>query len=221
MFYVYKISFKTSGKCYIGMTSKSITERLHKHYTNAVSGIDNKLYRAIRMYGISDCCFETLAICKTQKEALKIEADFITEYNTFNNGYNSSEGGSGGWCVPEEKFKEWSNKVSKRTNGKNNPNHCGVSNEEILIEAISFFKKNGNRLIRARWAEHCKKIGFPQTYTKHRFGGGYSNFIESFKKSLDKNGIFYDEQSFKISKDERYNEEVNRKISETIRKKKC
>jgi|694.fasta_scaffold145928_3 hypothetical protein len=217
--YVYKITFKTTLKTYIGMTSKSPTERIHKHYLNSIAGIDSHLYRAIRLYGISDCLFETLSKCESQEEALRLEKEFIKENDSIANGYNESQGGVGGWCVPDHKLNQWKQKISKRSKGKKNPNANAISNEEILEYAMSFFKSNDNRLIRARWTEYSKENGLPLTYTKYRFGGGYQNFLESFKKFLSKNGIDHNKDSFALTKDERYNEEVNLKISNTIKQR--
>ena len=217
--YIYKITFKPTLKTYIGMTSKSPTERIHKHYLNAVAGVDTHLYRAIRLYGISDCLFETLSQCETRKEALCLEKEFINEYDSVANGYNETAGGVGGWCVPDHKLNRWRQKVSKRTSGKKNPNAKAISNEEILDHALRFFINNDNRLIRARWTEYSRENGLPLTYTKYRFGGGYNGFLDSFKKLLSKMGIPHNKDSFALTKEERYNEIVNSKISETLKKR--
>lgn len=216
-FYIYKITFKTTLKTYIGMTGKSPTERIHKHYLNAIAGVDSHLYRAIRLYGISDCLFETLSQCETRKEALCLEKEFINGYDSVANGYNETYGGVGGWCVPDHKLNRWRQKVSKRMSGKKNPNAKAISNEEILDHALRFFINNDNRLIRARWIEYSRENGLPQNYTKYRFGGGYNNFLDSFKKLLLKNGISHNKNSFVLTKEERYNEATNLKISKTLK----
>ena len=51
---VYKIENIMNDKVYIGYTSLSLNERLHKHYTNALYGTKSKLYDSIRKNGISN-----------------------------------------------------------------------------------------------------------------------------------------------------------------------
>lgn len=218
MHIVYRITFKSTGKSYIGYTGKGILERMHKHMTNACSGIDSHFYKALRLYGISDCIFETLFSSDDKSEALNKEAELIEKFNTIKNGYNIATGGSGGWSVPDSKYKKWSNQIVNRTNGENNPNFSGVSNQEILDHAESFYIKN-KKFIRADWIRYCKQNGLPQNYTKFRFGGGYQNFLEALKDRLDKKNIPYSLDKFKLTKEERYTKEINQKISRTLKGK--
>lgn len=148
-----------------------------------------------------------------------MEKRMIKSNNSIKNGYNETHGGAGGFSVPDHKLDRWKSGISKRTRGSKNPNAKSVSNEEILDHALQFFIDNENRLIRARWMEYSKEAGLPLTYTKYRFGGGYKNFLESFKQFLCRQGIEYSDISFNLTKEERYNEEVNSKISETLKRK--
>lgn len=103
---IYKITNKVNGKCYIGQ-SINIASRWKRHKNTAYNpndeSYDNPLYQSFRKYGIENFSFEILEECS--KELLNSkERYWIQYYNSYNNGYNQTDGGS-------EKF--WSGKLSK------------------------------------------------------------------------------------------------------------
>ena len=204
MYHIYLITFKTSGKQYVGYTGVGVFNRLHKHYINAISGNDTHLYRAIRLYGAVDMVIEVLEEVDTKKEAVEKEKYYIDKFDTFKNGYNQTTGGDGGWSVPAHKKKAWLESLSERAKGKKNPNALNITNEEILNRAVAFFIENDNRLIRSHWLEYSRQEKLPRNYTKYRFGGGYKNFIKALKAKLDELDIPYKDTSFKLTKEERY-----------------
>ena len=217
MYIVYKITFKTTQKSYIGYTSKGLLARMHKHVKDAAAGRDSHFYKALRLYGISDCIFETLFVSDNKQEALNKEKELIKQFDTIDNGYNIAQGGTGGWVIPDSKYKRWAKSIEDRTQGRSNPNFSGVSNQKILDHAEAFFKESGNKFIRTHWQKYCKDHGLPQSYTKFRFGGGYENFLKAFKQHLDSEEIEYSEQSFFLTKEERYTPEFSKKISNTLK----
>ena len=219
MYEIYCLTFNTTGKKYIGFTGKGVMNRIHKHYVNASYGIDSHLYRAIRLYGIEDISIEVLYRSHDKNEALEKEQYYITKLDTIKNGYNETNGGVGGWSVPEHKLESWKKSIVRRTQGLNNPNSKSVTNQQILDQAVEFYKNNGNKFIRVTWFDYCQKHDLPVTYTKFRFGGGYNNFLKALKSELDRLEIHYNEQSFKLSYTERYKQEYNIKISKTLREK--
>ena len=104
---IYKITNKINGKCYIGQ-SINITNRWKRHKNTAYNpnneSYDSPLYQSFRKYGIENFSFEILEECS--KELLNSkERYWIQYYNSYNNGYNQTDGGS-------EKF--WSGKLSKK-----------------------------------------------------------------------------------------------------------
>tara|TARA_B110000263_G_C15309442_1_gene512233 strand:+ start:3577 stop:4266 length:690 start_codon:yes stop_codon:yes gene_type:complete len=219
MHIVYKLTFKSTKKSYIGYTGKGILERIHKHLINAQRGMDTHFYKALRLYGVEDLIIETIYSSSSKEDALKEEERAIDHYDTFKNGYNQTRGGSGGWSIPDSKLAQWKHKLSVNSKGIKNPKYCGISNQELLGIAVKFFIDNSNRLILARWREFSKRNGLPQTYTKHRFGGGNNNFLKALKEELDSQGIKHNESSFCLSNPERYSKEVNAKISTTLKGK--
>ena len=100
---IYLIKNKINGKCYIGQSIK-LQKRIKAHFNNYTyerySHIT--LYKAFKKYGIEN--FE-LIILKVFRDALsgytKQQLDFwekyyIKQYDTYNNGYNSTLGGDAG-----------------------------------------------------------------------------------------------------------------------------
>ena len=67
-------------KSYIGYTSKSLEERLHKHIINALSGIDTKFYRCIRNHGPKNIISKILIECNDEVEVKQLEKNYIKQY---------------------------------------------------------------------------------------------------------------------------------------------
>lgn len=175
-------------KRYIGYTSLTMEDRLHKHNLNALSGIDTKFYRAILKYGLD--VFESKILFETSDVNLAKEKEsfFIDFYNTYKSGYNMTLGGDGGWVIPfidEEKRKLWYEQLSQRTKGSNNPNHSGYSDEELINEAIKLYNDNGC-FYRRLWMDYAKDNGLPQSFSKNRFNGSFDVFIEKVETKLGK-----------------------------------
>jgi len=187
---IYKHTFKSSNKSYIGYTSLKIEERLHKHLTNSLSGIDTHFYRAIRKYGINDIKSECLYETEIMTEAINKEKEFIKKFDTFKNGYNMTIGGDGGDIInslPEEKFVNYINQLIKRTQGKNNPRYCGKTDDEIVEMGCVFIRKFGIFKVR-KWYEFAEQNGLPKNFSKFRFnGGGFSEFKKRICEKLNIN----------------------------------
>ena len=96
--YIYKIPFP-NGKCYIGLTRRTIEERWKEHNKDAKGGDTKCLYNAIRKYDMIDT-FQMIEIdtAETKEELCKKEIAHI-EINNSNsagiNGYNMTDGGDG------------------------------------------------------------------------------------------------------------------------------
>ncbi len=95
-FLIYKHT-SPSGKSYIGLTSKTIEQRLNGHKTSAYTCMsENSFHQAIRKYGIENFTSEILIDnIETLLEATSIEIYYIRFYNTYRNGYNDTKGGRG------------------------------------------------------------------------------------------------------------------------------
>lgn len=88
---IYKITNLINGKCYIGQTTNS-KRRFTEHKAKGYGSEKNKvLYYAFDKYGIENFSFE---IIESQIENYnERERYWIRYYDSFENGYNQTEGG--------------------------------------------------------------------------------------------------------------------------------
>ena len=90
---IYKITNKINGMCYIGQ-SIDIEQRWRKHKNYPLKYSKYPLYQAFEQFGIENFVFEVLEECKIQELDEK-EKEYIKKFNSFNAGYNQTQGGSG------------------------------------------------------------------------------------------------------------------------------
>ena len=127
---IYKWTCNKSGKSYVGQTineTRREKEFLSENEVYTVSG--SKIDNARKKYGVNKNVWKKEILkrlwCKDGKESELLdrlnywERYYIEKYNTFNNGYNSTDGGSNGFLVSDEtrsKLKEiglsWWNNLS-------------------------------------------------------------------------------------------------------------
>ena len=93
---IYMVVNMINNKKYIGQ-SKNIKKRFQSHHLVDYKNENNcnyntKFYQAIRKYGIDNFEVIILKLCK-EEELDNLEIKFIKEFDTFKNGYNSTEGG--------------------------------------------------------------------------------------------------------------------------------
>jgi hypothetical protein len=100
---LYKISFKTSGKSYIGISSVSAEHRFKLHSTK----LKNLIGSAFKEYGIDDAVLTILAEEEDFGVLCKMEMTAIIEHNSkIPHGYNMTSGGqgvTGRVCTEEQK----------------------------------------------------------------------------------------------------------------------
>ena len=100
---IYKHTCTITNESYIGQTLKTMEERLRRHKWDSNNGSDTHFHRAIRKYGIENFTSEILEECISVQSNLKSkqtiadqrEIFWINYYDTYNNGYNLTEGGNG------------------------------------------------------------------------------------------------------------------------------
>lgn len=86
--YIYKITEKETGKCYIGKTKNAPFFRWWDHLTKNFT----KFGKHLRETKLSDWNFEVLEELQssfTAKNLFKIESDYIIRFDSINNGFNS------------------------------------------------------------------------------------------------------------------------------------
>lgn len=202
LFYVYMHTFKSTNKSYIGYTSLGVSSRLSRHIKNAFTyNLDTHFYRALRKYGATDLTTKVLMVTTNKSEALKSEKQFIEQYNTIEEGYNLAQGGSGGKTLTKgtDRYNEWYRKKCEASRGIRNPRFSGVTDEEVIKEAVKLVKTTG-KLNRSDWFRHCRTIKFPLSYSKMRFNGeGVNGFRNLVKAELIKQRIPFTDSIFKYS----------------------
>lgn len=119
---IYKFTSKTSGKTYIGQTRQTAEARANAHRTGSHNpknkSYNSKFYRAIRKYGWDDFEHEILNTCKPD-ELNDWECKYITEYDSYHNGYNETTGGDAPVELSAESNKRRSETHTKRFQNMN------------------------------------------------------------------------------------------------------
>lgn len=91
---IYIIKNKINKYVYIGKTEYTADIRFKRHLQSVKHG-STKLYNEMRRIGVENFYVETLEQCDNSMLDER-EKYWISEYNSFNNGYNSTSGGSSG-----------------------------------------------------------------------------------------------------------------------------
>lgn len=108
-----------NGKEYIGQTINSLEQRKREHIRRSSLNNDNLYFHnALRKYGADSFEWGVLDGCNTIERLNELEVFYIGFYNTFDNGYNLTEGGNNSICSEETKRK-----LSIAQRGKNNHNY--------------------------------------------------------------------------------------------------
>jgi group I intron endonuclease len=98
MGFIYKITNKISGKCYIGETKQETPEMRWREHLYSISRDKGcpALGGAINKYGLENFKFEVVIICFDEDRYI-YEREYIKKYNSqIPNGYNILPGGLGG-----------------------------------------------------------------------------------------------------------------------------
>lgn len=131
---VYYLKNKINNKVYFGVTSADNPENrwkeLYRHN-------NNKLHQDLLEYGLNNFDKDIIKEFNNSKEALKLESEFITKYDTTNSlkGYNIFTNKEN-----SHHNSEYLENLSKRTSGKNNPRY-GVALSEETRKKISESEK--------------------------------------------------------------------------------
>jgi group I intron endonuclease len=117
---IYKLT-SPSNKCYIGQTI-NLVERKRTLYNPNKYYSGHRLDNAIKKYGIENFQYEIIIqIVESSKEKLREKLDelekfYIEKYDSYNNGYNMTVGGSGSnGCFQTEESKR---KISEKAKGR-------------------------------------------------------------------------------------------------------
>ena len=111
--YIYKITNKLNGKCYIGQTIH-FEERIKKYKKLNVKG-QPKIYRALKKYGVDSFTFELFDTAPDQLTLDFLEDIYVRCFDSIEYGYNQKPGGGNKVAFTEEIKK----KISDAQRGQN------------------------------------------------------------------------------------------------------
>lgn len=93
---IYKVTNQLNNKVYIGQ-SEDIYKRWEAHKVRAYNEkYQYKFYEAVRKYGLENFVFTIIELCDFERLDER-EQYWIKYYDSYNNGYNSTEGGDTLW----------------------------------------------------------------------------------------------------------------------------
>lgn len=86
---IYKITNSRNGKIYVGQITKTLEQRLARHFWAArETGRQKKFYEDILKYGTDNFSIELIEECPDEAADV-VESYWIYKLDTINNGYNS------------------------------------------------------------------------------------------------------------------------------------
>lgn len=90
---VYKATNELTREVYIGVTSKSLDERIKDHIQKANKGSDYYFQEAIRTFGPDAFSWVQIDTALTMNELAEKESMYVLAFNSQLEGYNSDRGG--------------------------------------------------------------------------------------------------------------------------------
>lgn len=135
----------------------------------------NKLYNSVRKYGWDSFICEVIYQSYDGKHCINImEPHFIKEFDTFKNGYNSTNGGEGGSYERESKTKKkMSLARKKRFNAKDKDGNIFVitNDDPRFISGELVGIKKGTKTSK----ETSKKLSISRIGNKNRLGVSHTD----------------------------------------------
>ena len=105
---IYLITNIQNQKVYVGKTIRPLKVRWNEHKRDMYNPEKNhnKLYRAMNKYGVHSFVIQVLEENIPFDILGQKEQEYIKQFNSYYNGYNSTLGGEGESCVDIQKLKE-------------------------------------------------------------------------------------------------------------------
>lgn len=131
---VYLITNTINNKKYVGITTRNISDRFKEHCkANSYIG------KAIRKYGKNNFVIQILDMAHSKEDLFDLEVKYISNYNSYRDGYNQTIGGDGASLVEDLELK-LTNKQKRFCNlvDKENKKDIDVSNREDVIRCVIF-----------------------------------------------------------------------------------
>lgn len=116
---IYKVTNLENNMVYIGQTKMTLEHRKYYHYK---SNKNNKFRTALREHPREIFKWEVIDECFNKTDMDNKEKHYISIFNSFKDGYNSTSGGSGG---------------DTRSGHKSSKEHCDKISESLKNHPIS------------------------------------------------------------------------------------
>lgn len=183
---IYKITNNVNGLIYVGCTINSLKQRFNEHlYRCFKSDYKSKLYNSIKKYGQENFKIELIEECDLNT-IYETEKKYIQEYDSYNNGLNSTIGGEG--CVGYTHSPEIRQKISETL--KKGNSHKGKTYEELYGDRADeerLKRKNGSYW--NRMTDEERKIRVENIKRASRKNSKYSaDLVKEIKKKI-KEGV--------------------------------
>lgn len=138
MYKIYCATNQLNGKKYIGMTGKSIDERIKEHLYEARTNTGKYFQRSLQKYGFDNFSWEILEETEVRDIAFEIEKRFIKDLDTKRpNGYNLTDGGDG--LIGQEISDEHRTKISQSKRNDDTPMILYKNNDKFEFNNQSEF----------------------------------------------------------------------------------
>ena len=155
---VYRVIHKTSGKSYIGVTTKSLEARKKDHVKKSKKGKSYAFQFAIATYGSEAFTWTQTDTGSSLDELAQKEKEYILKYNSKEAGFNCDNGGS----IPKTVFQ--------------------YSLSGTLINSFSSLANAGNAVSAAKSGISKAALGISKTCK-----GYYWSYSSTFPKHINDN----------------------------------
>lgn len=182
---IYKLTNLITGKCYVGQTTLSITERFSYHSRDSIK---RHISASIRKYGKENFLVEEVCQAQTLEELNQLEIKYINQFNTmYPNGYNHREGGNFYGKHSEETKK----RISSSKTGK--PNYKKRGEVRTTEQRISISKSLGGSPIIGYNKETGHTLFLETAHAGRKYGFNPSNIVSVLngRRSHSKGYIFH------------------------------
>lgn len=150
---IYKITNKENGLIYIGCTVNSLSHRFNQHlYRCFKTDYKSKLYNSMKKYGQDNFTIELLEECDLSI-IYETEKKYIEQYDSYNNGLNSTFGGEG--CLGYIHSPEMRVKISEAV--KNGNSHKGKTYEELYGDKADEEREKRRLSVKNGWDSMSEK----------------------------------------------------------------
>lgn len=142
---IYKIANSATDKVYVGQTTRPLQIRWREHLRDSET-TDNRLYRAMRKYGRDKFFISVVEECD---DALlnSREVFWISEFNSYKDGYNSTFGGDGVRLdcyshkfIPVVQYDKQGNKIAEYESAIDAEEKTGISRAAICCVCKGAYK---------------------------------------------------------------------------------